>query len=182
MRRKCFKQETIEAQGPLRAAIYCRVSTEQQRGKRDEDDKLSLGDQEVGCRKLCQAEGYIVNESYVFREVSSGDNVYRPLLEEIYAAAKRGEIDLLVMYKINRFARNDDKATYLYGRAIYEHHLRIQFVEAPPSEKLERFHLKFKSIFAEEYRDEVMRLTQEKRRERVTKRGLLMPGAWPLFG
>ena len=53
---------------------------------------------------------------------------------------------------------------------------------APPSEKLERFFMKFNSVFAEEYRDEVMRLTQEKRRERVTKRGMLLPGAWPLFG
>jgi DNA invertase Pin-like site-specific DNA recombinase len=82
----------------------------------------------------------------VVREVSSGDTVHRPLLEEIYAAAKRGEIDLLVMYKVNRFARNEEKATYLYGRALYEHGIRIEFVEAPPSEKLARFHLKFKSI------------------------------------
>lgn len=89
---------------------------------------------------------------------------------------------MLVMYKVNRFARNDDKATYLYGRALYEHQMRIEFVEAPPTEKLERFHRKFKSIFAEEYRDEVMQLTLEKKRERVTRRGLLLPGAWPLFG
>src|SRR5690348_7566380 len=182
MRRKRFPQVVLGSTGPKRAAIYCRVSTVQQRGKRDEDDKLSLEDQEVECRKLCQASGYVVNEKYVLREVSSGDTVHRPLLEEIYAAAKRGEIDVLVMYRVNRFARNDDKATYLYGRAVYEHQMQIEFVEAPPSEKLERFHMKFKSIFAEEYRDEVMRLTQEKRRERVTKRGLLLPGAWPLFG
>lgn len=182
MRRKRFPQVVLGSTGPKRAAIYCRVSTVQQRGKRDEDDKLSLEDQEVECRKLCQASGYVVNEKYVLREVSSGDTVHRPLLEEIYAAAKRGEIDVLVMYRVNRFARNDDKATYLYGRAVYEHQMQIEFVEAAPSEKLERFHMKFKSIFAEEYRDEVMRLTQEKRRERVTKRGLLMPGAWPLYG
>lgn len=80
------------------------------------------------------------------------------------------------MYRVNRFARNDDKAAYLYGRAIYEHRMRIEFVEAPPNEKLERFPMKFKSIFAEEYRDEVMRPTLEKKRERVTKRGLLLPG------
>ena len=153
MRRKRFSQETPEFIGPWRAAIYCRVSTVQQRGKRDEDDKLSLEEQEVECRKLCQTRGYVVNETYVVREVSSGDTVHRPLLEEIYIATKRGEIDVLVMYKVNRFARNDDKATYLYGRAIYEHHMRIAFVESPPSEKLERFHSRFKSIFAEEYRD-----------------------------
>jgi site-specific DNA recombinase len=183
MRRKRFHQAVPEFTGPERAAIYGRVSTIKQRGRNeDEDSKLSLEDQEAGCRKLCQEKGYIVNEAYVLREVSSGDNVHRPLLEEIYAAAKRGEIDLLVMYKVNRFARNEEKATYLYGRALYEHNMRIEFVEAPPSEKLARFHLKFKSIFAEEYRDEVMQQTKEKRRERVTKRGLLMPGAWPLFG
>jgi hypothetical protein len=55
-------------------------------------------------------------------------------------------------------------------------------LEAPPSEKLERFYRKLNGIFAEEYRDEVMRLTLEKKRERVTKRGPLLPGAWPLFG
>ncbi|HLV97289.1 MAG TPA: recombinase family protein [Ktedonobacterales bacterium] len=182
MRRQRFRQEAPVLNGPERAAIYARVSTIKQRGKPDEDDKLSLEDQEVGCRKLCQAKGYVVNETYVVREVSSGDTVHRPLLEDIYAAAKRGEIDLLIMYRVNRFARNDDKATYLYGRAVYEHQMRIEFVEAPPNEKLERFHMKFKSIFAEEYRDEVMKLTLEKKRERVTRRGLLMPGAWPLFG
>src|SRR5690348_9637849 len=109
MRRKRFSQETSEFKGPWRAAIYCRVSTEKQRGKRDEDDKLSLVDQEVECRKLCQAKGYVVNETYVVREVSSGDNVHRPLLEEIYTAAKQGKVDVLVMYRVNRFARNDDK-------------------------------------------------------------------------
>jgi len=182
MPRKHFSYEVSVSHAPKRAAIYCRVSTEKQRGKRDDDDKLSLEDQEIGCRQLCQTKGYIVNESYVVREVSSGDHVHRPLLEEIYAAAKRREIDVLVMYRVNRFARNDDKATYLYGRAVYEHHMQIEFVEAAPTERLERFHMKFQSIFAEEYREEVMKLTLEKKRERVTKRGLLLPGAWPLFG
>ncbi len=182
MRRIRLNLLTSSNTGPERAAIYARVSTVKQKGRPDEDDKLSLEDQEIGCRQLCHAKGYVVKEPYVVREVSSGDNVHRPLLEEIYSAAKRGEIDVLVMCKVNRFARNDDKATYLYGRAVYEHHMRIEFVEAPPSEKLERFHFKFKSMFAEEYRDEVKKQTAEKRRERITKRGLLMPGAWPLFG
>ncbi|HLV97215.1 MAG TPA: recombinase family protein [Ktedonobacterales bacterium] len=182
MRRKMFDLPTSPKVGPERAAIYARVSTIKQKGRPDEDDKLSLEDQEIGCRQLCHMRGYVVNEDFVVREVSSGENVHRPLLEEIYAAAKRREIDVLVMYKVNRFARNDDKATYLYGRAVYENHMRIEFVEAPPSEKLERFHFKFKSMFAEEYRDEVKKQTAEKRRERVTKRGLLMPGAWPMFG
>lgn len=181
MRNKLVQLPGAVQTGPSRAAIYARVSTEKQRGRED-DDKLSLQDQEAGCRKLCQAKGYVVNEQYVVREVSSGDNVHRPLLEEIYGAAKRGEIDLLVMYKVNRFARNDEKAMYLYGRAVYEHNIRIEFVEAPPNDRLERFYLRFKSMFAEEYRDEVAKQTLEKRRERVTKRGLLLPGAWPLFG
>src|SRR5579862_3821035 len=155
MRRKRFNQETPKFIGPWRAAIYCRVSTMQQRGKRDEDDKLSLEDQEVECRNLCLARGYVVNETYVVREVSSGDTVHRPLLEEIYAAAKRGEIDVLVMYRVNRFARNDDKATYLFGRAVYEHQMRIEFVEAPANDKLERFNMKLKKKIAEEYRDKV---------------------------
>ena len=112
----------------------------------------------------------------------SGDFLHRPQLEEIYEAIKRGEIDLLLMYNVSRFARNSENATYHYVRAVKVHQIGIEFIDAPPSGKLEKFHFALQSVFAEEYRDQVMKQTQEKRRERVTKRGLLMPGAWPLFG
>lgn len=181
MRRKRFHQETPVSSGPKRAAIYCRVSTEKQRGKSDEDNKLSLEDQEVACRRRCAECGYVVDERYVVREVSSGDFLHRPQLEEVYEAVKRGEIDLLLMYNVSRFARNSENATYHYVRAVKVHQISIEFLDAPPS-GLEKFHFAFKSIFAEEERNEIMRRTLEKKRERVTKRGLLLPGAWPLFG
>ena len=118
MRRRRFPQSAAPVQiGPQRAAIYARVSTLSQKGRQDEDDKLSLEGQEVKCRLLCREQGYEVNEAYVVREVSSGANLFRPQLEEVYSAMKRGEIDVLVMYNVSRFARDDDNATYQYIRA-----------------------------------------------------------------
>lgn len=184
MRRRRFSQSqpTPVQTGPKRAGIYTRVSTPGQRGREEDDEKLSLPDQEAGCRKLCQEQGIVVDERYVVREVSSGERVHRPLLESLFTAAKRGEIDCIVLYKVNRFARNYDKSLYLYGRAVYELGIEILFVEVPPANRLEKTYIQLKSIFSEDYRAEVYEATQKKRRERVTKRGLILPGAWPLYG
>lgn len=183
MRRRRFPQPAAPVQiGPQRAAIYARVSTLSQKGRQDEDNKLSLEGQEVKCRLLCSERGYEVNEAYVVREVSSGANLFRPQLEEIYSAMKRGEINVLVMYNVSRFARDDDNATYQYIRATKELHITIVFVDAPSEERLQKFHRKFQGMFSEEFRAFVMKETHEKRRERVTRRGLLLPGAWPLYG
>ena len=62
MRRKRLLQEAPVSVGPARAAIYARVSTCKQRSRKDEDDKLSLEDQEVACRQRCIERGYVVDE------------------------------------------------------------------------------------------------------------------------
>ena len=60
----------------MRAAIYCRVSTEDQ-----EKEGTSLQTQIEACRNYCQDKGYDI--AYRFREAYSGLTLERPKLNEL---------------------------------------------------------------------------------------------------
>jgi site-specific DNA recombinase len=82
----------------MKAAIYTRVSTEEQGG----DDKVSLGHQEDRCRALCEAQGWEVVK--VYTQTTSGRKWQR--LEPMLADARAGRFDVVVFLKLDRFARN----------------------------------------------------------------------------
>jgi site-specific DNA recombinase len=85
----------------MRAVIYTRVSSEVQ------VDKTSLDTQEAECRAWCEREGYVVDR--LFREEGvSAKSSKRPALLEMLAYCKkhRKRIDCVVVYKLDRFARN----------------------------------------------------------------------------
>lgn len=80
---------------------YCRVSTT---GQLEEGD--SLDSQEEKIRDFCKQRGYeCVN---VFRECISGSIHYtnRPLLKHIIRELENGEIDGMVIYKLDRLSRS----------------------------------------------------------------------------
>lgn len=87
---------------PLRAAIYCRVSTSVQ-----EQDGTSLGSQELACRRYAAEHGYTVSEAHVFRETFSGAEFHdRPRLRELRAALRARQFDVLVAYAVDRLSRD----------------------------------------------------------------------------
>ena len=88
---------------PIRAAIYCRVSTEQQ----SKDDKFSLKTQEDECRRRATVEGWTVVERFVIPEVVSGYKPIRerPGLARLLDALVAGEIDALVIHDPDRLSR-----------------------------------------------------------------------------
>jgi site-specific DNA recombinase len=85
----------------LIAAIYIRVSSEQQ------EKGLSLETQLEQCIAYCHEHGYIVDEQYIYREVMTGV-VYRerPRLTELRAAAKKHLFQIVVVFELDRFARD----------------------------------------------------------------------------
>jgi DNA invertase Pin-like site-specific DNA recombinase len=90
--------------GPIRAAIYIRVSTEDQA----EDGTTSLEDQERKCREYIEYKGYQLVG--VWREdgsegPSSGKSFDRPKWRDLEAACKRGEVSNIVFAKHDRLAR-----------------------------------------------------------------------------
>jgi len=75
----------------MRAAIYCRVSNEDQ-----EREGTSLQTQQEACLKYCQEKDY--NVSYRFSEAYSGLTLDRPRLSELRELVRAGDIDVIVVY------------------------------------------------------------------------------------
>jgi site-specific DNA recombinase len=83
----------------LKVAIYCRVSTEGQ-----EQDGTSLQTQLEACLKYCQSKNYEV--AYQFKEAYSGLSLERPKLNELRELVRSDEIDIVVVYSLDRFSRD----------------------------------------------------------------------------
>jgi site-specific DNA recombinase len=83
----------------MKAAIYCRVSTEGQ-----EQDGTSLQTQLEACRKYCQARRYEVGHEV--SEAWSGLSLERPRLTELRELVRSDGIDTVVVYSLDRFSRD----------------------------------------------------------------------------
>jgi site-specific DNA recombinase len=89
----------MEGGQKMRAAIYCRVSTEGQ-----EQEGTSLQTQLEACQKYCQKKGYEV--AYELSDAYSGLSLERPKLAELRELARTEEIDVLVVYSLDRLSRD----------------------------------------------------------------------------
>ena len=83
----------------MRAAIYCRVSSDSQ-----EREGTSLDTQLESCLKYCRDKGYQV--SYRFSETSSGLSLERPNLSELRELVRNELIDTIVIYCLDRLSRD----------------------------------------------------------------------------
>src|SRR4030067_465266 len=81
------------------AAIYCRVSTEDQ-----EKEGTSLQTQLEACLKYCQDKGYDV--AYRFSEAYSGRTLERLKLNDLRELVRTDQIDVVVVYCLDRLSRN----------------------------------------------------------------------------
>ena len=84
-----------------RAALYVRVSSKEQ------VEGYSLDAQRRACRDLCAARGYALVAEYADEGVSANtDNLAkRPDFARMLADAEAGRFDVLVVHKMDRFAR-----------------------------------------------------------------------------
>ncbi|RQW19100.1 recombinase family protein [Bacillus sp. C1-1] len=86
---------------PLKkAAIYVRVSTSEQA-----EEGYSIEEQLYVLREWCEKQQYQIYHEYADRGVS-GKNMNRPALKQLLQDAKQGVFDVLVVWKMNRLARN----------------------------------------------------------------------------
>jgi site-specific DNA recombinase len=89
----------VERVKEMKAAIYCRVSTEGQ-----EQEGSSLQTQLEACLKYCKGKKYEV--THQFREAFSGLSLERPELDKVREVVRSGDIDVLVVYSLDRFSRS----------------------------------------------------------------------------
>jgi len=83
---------------PRRAAIYARVSTEDQRSN------YSLPTQTDHCRAYAAKQGYVVVAE--FQEDFTGTALDRPELDKLRDLARQHESDVLLVPDIERLARD----------------------------------------------------------------------------
>ena len=79
----------------MRVALYVRVSTS------DQDSELQL----VELRRYAAARGWSVAEEFVDHGVS-GSLASRPALDRLRAAARRRDVDAVVVWRFDRFSRS----------------------------------------------------------------------------
>lgn len=103
-----------------RAAIYCRVSTDNQ-----EREGTSLQTQLANCLKYCQDNGYDV--SYRFPETFSGLSLERPELDKLRELVRKDSIDVVVCYSIDRLSR-DPTHGVIISQEMDKHDVKLEAV------------------------------------------------------
>jgi len=78
----------------MKVAIYCRVSTEEQDPKKQEDE----------LREFCTNRGYSVFK--VYTDTISGSKDSRPALNEMMKSAYKREFEAVIIWKLDRLGRS----------------------------------------------------------------------------
>ena len=114
---KTRKRRLASPDGMERAAIYCRVSTEEQVGG------WSLEGQLDACRSYCERNGYRVTRRLM--EQGSGMHGDREGFQHIIQAALQGKYDVLVVWNRDRFGR-DPITNAFYERLLKDAGIRLE--------------------------------------------------------
>ena len=104
----------------MKAAIYCRVSTDNQ-----ESEGTSLQTQLEACLKYCRDKGYDVACRY--SEAYSGLSLERPELDKLRELVRNEQIDVIVIYCLDRFSRDPTHGVILMDE-IERHGARLEAV------------------------------------------------------
>lgn len=164
-----------------RAAIYCRVSTPGQK------ENGSLEEQEARCRVWCADHGYSVLEP-PYREVYSGEDIDRPLLEQLRDEMRAGRVDVIITDKVDRFSRADPAITAYVMVEAEQFGAKVGFVEIQDDSFEGQVLAAVLAIVARVEHKRIKERTVAGRRRRITgdpekgKPPRLMPGSMPRYG
>lgn len=91
--------------GPVRAAVYCRISSDKE--KSEGLTALGVKRQEADCRKLCADRGWtVVEPAYVDNNISAADpRKRRPAYQQLLADITAGRVDAVVVWAEDRLHR-----------------------------------------------------------------------------
>ena len=103
-----------------RVGIYCRVSTEDQ-----EREGTSLQTQLEYCLKYCNDKDYDV--TYRFSEAYSGLSLERPKLNELRELIRSGQIEVVVVYCLDRLSRDPTHGVIL-TQEMEKYHVTMEAV------------------------------------------------------
>lgn len=169
------KEQEQAARKPLRAAIYCRVSTDEQ------EENTSLDTQESDCRAYAEKNGYVI--VCVFRETFTGA-LYRERkkLSAIRELIRGHKIDVVVIRTFDRLSRNHTHFAVLVDE-MQHYSVELACVkEQVDNSPLGMMLRVIMSAVAEIEHTKIYERTQEGRRRAVTDRGHIVATYKPLYG
>ena len=151
-----------------KAVIYLRTSSDKQ------IDNTSLPTQETKCREYCEREGLEIFDIQK-REATSANGVKDERVKELiqYCLKNKGKFDVLVVHKLDRFARDT------YQHMLLRHELqRMSIVLRSTSERVDET---AQGKFLETVLAGVNQLDNDVRKERVklSLRRRIEEGLWP---
>jgi site-specific DNA recombinase len=158
----------------IRCAIYVRISTEKQK------DGASLDDQETDCRAYAAAHGYVVTD--VYRDVwSASEWRERPGLTRLREAVRVGDANLVLVWKLDRFTRDQNHL----GLLVYELEkagARLESVKEQWEETAVGKFLRAALAFVAELERENILIRTSRGREHRRKEGKPHPSNRPPYG
>ena len=158
-----------------RAAIYTRVSSEQQ-----EQDGTSLDTQLAACREYAAKQGYEVVAEY--REVFTGVNLWdRRELTALRESMRRGEVDVVIAYAIDRLSRDPVHLGVILSEADH-YGAAVEFVTEPLDNSPEGQLIRFVRGYAAKVEHEKFRERAMRGRRARAEAGKLIHGPRPLYG
>ena len=109
----------------LRCCIYARVSSDEQAGR-----NFSVPAQVEACRYYAKGKGWEVVSEYHDGFESAKPGKVRPTFEKMMAAARCKEFDIIIVHKLDRFAR-DDYEHVVSERELEKLGIRLESVSEP---------------------------------------------------
>ena len=136
--------------------------------------------QEKAAVAYCQEHGYRILD--VVREAHTGQELWeRDLLTAVRARIRRGEVDVLVAYSIDRLARDPDHQAIIISEALH-HRCEVEFVSEPKDDSPEAGLIRYVKGYAGQREAKALgERTMRGRRGRVLSGKLQGQCAW-LYG
>ena len=143
-----------------RAVVYARVSTDAQ-----ERDGTSLDTQERGCAELATSHGWSLVRC--IRDAASGFDLDREGIETLRGMLRRGEVDVVIAYAVDRLSRNQNHIGVLFDE-VEQAGARLEFVtERFEDTAVGRFILAARAFVAEVEREKIAERTMRGKAERA---------------
>jgi len=161
----------------MKAAVYCRVSTEDQ-----EREGTSLQSQQEACLAKVQELGYEVPEEFVVIETYSGLSLERPKLNELREWVRNKKVDAIVAYTLDRLSRDPVHFIILqeeFERASVQ---LIMVTETIDSSDMGKLITHIKGFAAKLEAEKIKERTMRGKRTRIEKYGKLPTGRGVLYG
>ena len=97
----------------IKAGLYLRFSSDAQKGG------VSIEVQEDGCRRYCETKGYAIGPIDRNEAVSAKETNTKRIQDLVaFCKSNKDEIDVLIVYKLSRFARDTTQHYWLKGEMV----------------------------------------------------------------